>query len=114
MSKVRLAELHDNGILKGYTEPMDASEAVEDDTHVIVPEDCDLTPERYRFTAGAFYPLRSRTRAFRNGPSDVEMIHACAQALIAMRDGKEMPQYTRDRLAEYEATFDQSQFQEGD
>lgn len=108
MSKVKLAELYDNSILAGYSEPMDPADAAEDDNHVIVPEETDLTPGRYRWTAGAFYPLRPRSRAFRNGPSDIEMIHASALALIALRDGKSMPQYTIDKLAEYEQTFDAS------
>lgn len=103
---VKLAILYDNGILSGYTEPMDASEAEEDDNHVIVPEECDLTPGRYRWVGSSFHPLTPRSRAFRDGPSDLEMIHACAQFLIAQRDGKPMPQYTLDRLAEYENTFD--------
>lgn len=102
---VKLAILYENGILAGYTDPAERAQATEDKTHVIVPSDCDLTPGRYRYMNGAFYPLMPRARKRRNGPHDVDVQTALVNAVRAMRDGQPVPIEASHVLEEYIALF---------
>ncbi|HEX3065418.1 MAG TPA: hypothetical protein VHQ39_08040 [Dongiaceae bacterium] len=73
-------------------------------TVVKVPVGCDLTPGRYWWDGKAFHPrLHTFTASEINRPEDRTAI---ALALLAIRDGKPLPPYTKAWLAIFEKTFD--------
>src|SRR5690242_3533708 len=94
-----VALLDKQGVLKGFDETGTA-------TGIPVEPNCDLQPGKYRWE-GETRTFVPDMQAFK-GRSIVspDAISAIALALIAIRDGKPLPDYTLAWLSAWEKSFD--------
>jgi len=86
------------GVLTGFSQS-DQSSGIE------VPDDCDLTPGRYRWDDAmrAFIPITAQQDSIKQEPDAIRAIYL---GFSAIRDGKPLPQATLDWLDWYRNTFD--------
>lgn len=105
MATRNYAQLDANGVLTGFVRLGDGAPGADAPDRVEVPLDCDLQPGRYRWNAAErrFDPISMEPAERLQG---LDAVRAIALALVAIRDGKELPQYTLDWLDWYERSFD--------
>lgn len=91
------AHVDNHGVLTGFDKTGEGP-------GIPVPADCDLEPFKYRWDGEHFVP---DMQAFK-GKAIVapDAMSAIALALIAIRDGKPLPDYTLAWLAAWEKSFD--------
>ncbi len=76
-----------------------------DPQDIVVPDDCDLAPGRYRWdrVRGTFLPIAPPPEAEVVEPN---ALRAIARGFMAIRDGQSLPRETLDWLAFYERSLD--------
>ena len=101
MRKVTVAVLDASGMLTDF-QKIDKDSVTKDS--VVVPDNCDLKPNRYRWNGETFLPVLPT--AAENIKSDPDALKIIARALIALRDGKKFPSDVLDWLANFETSLD--------
>jgi len=99
-SKKWVALLDKNGVLIGYDEnPVEIKE-----NDVLVPENCDLTPGRYKWTGETFWPLGTRVKLMKE--KLLRDLPDCFYSLIKGNPEVKIPENISGWIQEYEAIIE--------